>query len=173
MCCSRWLKSGGLNMSPCPFVSQLAFVWDISAWLTPELSVRGGCLCLDFVTRLEDGGDKGEEFWWHHLLLRQFISTLPSSFRLFHHTHAHTQRHEQMDKNIWCWLSLALKLLRNPTSPLPTEIQQADSYPDKYCDYLRQTKTSWHNMTFWMTYISTRPNYDCFLNLWWFVAMYN
>lgn len=46
-----------------PLCVQLAFVWDISAWLTPKLSVRGGCLCPDFVTRLEDGRDKGEEFW--------------------------------------------------------------------------------------------------------------
>lgn len=100
MCCSRWLNSGGFNMSwcPCPFASQLAFVWHISAWLTPELSVWDGCLCPDLVTRLEDGGDKGEEFWWHHLLLRQFISTLPAGFRLFHHTYTHK---DTEDTNKW------------------------------------------------------------------------
>lgn len=56
---------GGLNTSwyPCPRASQLAFVWDISAWLTPELSVRGGCLCPDLVTELlRMEGTRGRSF---------------------------------------------------------------------------------------------------------------
>lgn len=40
---------GGLTQAGilAPFASQLAFVWDISAWLTSELSVGGARLCSD------------------------------------------------------------------------------------------------------------------------------
>lgn len=77
------------------------------------LSQRWLPLCRLSDRAPEDGGDKGEEFWWDHLLLRQFISTLYPSASDSLDTHAHVQRHKQMDKHIWCWLSWALESLEN------------------------------------------------------------
>lgn len=104
------LQSGGLNTSryPCPFASQLAFVWDISAWLTPERSVRGCCLCSDFSDEApEDRGHKEEEFCWDHLLLRQFFCTLFPLRLLTLWTHTRVERHKRINEHIWwssnCW----------------------------------------------------------------------
>lgn len=79
-----------------PFVSQLAFVWDISAWLTSELSVRGGFLCPDLVTELQRMA-RGRAFLDHLLLLlRQFILTLYP--RASDSLHTHADMTKQMDK---------------------------------------------------------------------------
>lgn len=76
-----------------PFASLLAFVWDISAWLTSKFWVRGGCLCPGWVTellRMEEtrGRSSGETICcWDNSSL---LYTL--QLRLFwQHTHSQTE----------------------------------------------------------------------------------
>lgn len=75
----------------CPSASQLVIVWDISAWLTSELSVRGACLCPDLVTELlRMEGTRGGG-----VLVRPSVAEtinldfIPFSLRLLRHTRSH------------------------------------------------------------------------------------
>lgn len=105
LCRSRWLEFGVLRQNACPFASQLAFVWDLSAWLTLELRQRWLPYSWLSDRGPEDEGATGEEFWWGHLLLRPFISALYPSASVFRCTPRERTKTQTHGKHIWCWVS--------------------------------------------------------------------